>query len=496
MSMNIDKYYWYELTRNLQPIETANSLHVYSEVYKVGAEKVSLFWNISGNTIEPNEIEIEPWEEKPLKRTMIKDLSEKIDQKVLLKGWVSQWRELKKMSFVILRDRTGYSQIIVPKDLCKSLSPESVIEVVGVVKATTQSKDYNVEVNVEKFTIVSEAEVLPFPIYREDDIPPFHTLNQFRPLTLRKEKERCIFTIQSVVINAYREYLLSQGFTEINSTKLSAAGLEGGADMFEIDYFGHPMYLTQSPQFYKQMMVGVFERVFEVGKVYRAEGSNTNKHLSEFIGFDFEMGFINSVEEVMDMEENVLNYIFSKVLYCSKELEYLNIGLKRWNQLKFFKAFPRITYNDAVEIIKTEFGYEVPGVGLNTEAEKLICEYAKTKYDSDFVFITKYPLSERPFYAMPSENGVDSETFELLYKGMEITSGGQRIHNYQQLVESIKSKGLNPENFESYLMPFKYGMPAHGGMGLGVERLLKQMLELQVADEASLVPRTKEKFIH
>lgn len=496
MSMNIDKYYWYELTRNLQPIETANSLHVYSEVYKVGAEKVSLFWNISGNTIEPNEIEIEPWEEKPLKRTMIKDLSEKIDQKVLLKGWVSQWRELKKMSFVILRDRTGYSQIIVPKDLCKSLSPESVIEVVGVVKATTQSKDYNVEVNVEKFTIVSEAEVLPFPIYREDDIPPFHTLNQFRPLTLRKEKERCIFTIQSVVINAYREYLLSQGFTEINSTKLSAAGLEGGADMFEIDYFGHPMYLTQSPQFYKQMMVGVFERVFEVGKVYRAEGSNTNKHLSEFIGFDFEMGFINSVEEVMDMEENVLNYIFSKVLYCSKELEYLNIGLKRWNQLKFFKTFPRITYNDAVEIIKTEFGYEVPGVGLNTEAEKLICEYAKTKYDSDFVFITKYPLSERPFYAMPSENGVDSETFELLYKGTEITSGGERISNYNDLVSAIKSKNLNPDNFESYLIPFKYGMPSHGGCGIGCERLIMKMLNLNTAEECSLIPRTKDKFIH
>jgi len=495
--MIIDKYYWYELTRNLEPIETSNSLHLYCEVYKINNEKVSLFWNIGENTIEPNEIEIEPWKEKVLKRTMIKDLPNNINQKVFVKGWVSQWRELKKMSFVILRDRTGYSQIIVPKDLCKSLSPESVIEVVGIVKSTTQSTDYNVEINAEKFTIISEAETLPFPIYREEDIPPFHTLNQFRPLTLRKEKERCIFTIQSMVINAYREYLLGQGFTEINSTKLSAAGLEGGADMFEIDYFGHPMYLTQSPQFYKQMMVGVFERVFEVGKVYRAEGSNTNKHLSEFIGFDFEMGFINSVEEVMDVEENVLNYIFTKVYqYCSKELEYLNIDLKRWNQLKFFKSFPRITYNDTVEIIKNEFGYELIGIGLNTEAEKLICEYAKAKYDSDFVFITKYPLSERPFYAMPSENGVDSETFELLYKGMEITSGGQRIHNYQQLVDSIKSKGLTPENFESYLMPFKYGMPPHGGIGLGVERLLKQMLELQVADEASLIPRTKEKYTH
>jgi nondiscriminating aspartyl-tRNA synthetase len=244
------------------------------------------------------------------------------------------------------------------------------------------------------------------------------------------------------------------------------------------------------------MMVGVFERVFEVGKVYRAEGSNTNKHLSEFIGFDFEMGFISSVEEVMDMEENLLNYIFSKVLYCSKELEYLNIDLKRWNNLKFFKSFPRITYNEAVEIIKTEYNYELPGIGLNTEAEKLICEYAKTKYDSDFVFITKYPLSERPFYAMPSENGVDSETFELLYKGTEITSGGERISNYNDLVSSIKAKKLIPENFESYLMAFKYGMPPHGGCGIGCERLIMKMLNLNTAEECSLIPRTKDKYIH
>ena len=273
---------------------------------------------------------------------------------------------------------------------------------------------------------------------------------------MRKEKERCVFKIQSEIIWAYREYLRSQGFTEIQSTKLSAAGLEGGSEMFEIEYFGEKMYLTQSPQFYKQMMVGVYERVFEVGKVYRAEGSNSNRHLTEFVGFEFEMGFIESVEEIMQMEENVFEYIFNHLnKVCKSELEYLGVS-----ELKF-NPIPRITYERSLEILK-ESGMVYEKVGLNSEAEKVIGEWVEKNMNSEFVFITKYPLSERPFYAMPSPEEGCSETFELLYKGIEITSGGQRIHNYEQLVESIKAKGLNPESFESYLMAFKFGMPKHG----------------------------------
>ena len=502
MSMIIDKHYYYELTKELEPIESGTSLHVHGEIYKVGNEKISLFWNISSKSLAPDEVEVEPWVEPILERTLSSELTgwanqHLVNKKVLVKGWVSQFRELKKMSFLVLRDREGYCQIVIPKELSIPLLSETVVEIIGTLKLEPQCKYGGVEIIAEKINIISEAAVLPFPISREEGIPPFNTLNIFRPLTLRKEKERCIFKIQSEVINAYREYMRSQGFIEIQSTKLSAAGLEGGADMFNIDYFGEPMYLTQSPQFYKQMMVGVYERVFEVGKVYRAEGSNTNKHLSEFVGFDFEMGFINSVEEVMEMEENALNYIFRHINgKCNKELEHLGVEIKANNVLSFLPFIPRIAYNKVVEILKSEYNFEFYGIGLNTEAERLIGEYAKTYFNSEFVFITEYPLSERPFYAMPSDDGVSSETFELLYKGMEITSGGQRIHNYEQLCESIKAKGLNPENFESYLMPFKFGMPPHGGMGLGVERLLKQMLGLQTADEASLIPRTREKYIH
>lgn len=423
-------------------------------------------------------------------RTNVINLKENIGKEVTVKGWVSQFRSLKNMSFLVLRERTGYCQIFIPKEISISLSPESVVEVVGIVKEQSQSKYNGLEIITSSIRVISIAQTLPFPINREEGTPIFNTLNLFRPLTLRKEKERSIFKIQSEIIWAYREYLRSQGFTEIQSTKISASGLEGGSEMFEVGYFGEKMYLTQSPQFYKQMMVGVYERVFEVGKVYRAEGSNSNKHLTEFVGFEFEMGFIESVEEVMQMEENVFEYIFNHLnRVCMSELEYLGIG-----ELNFI-PIPRITYAESLEILK-ECGVNYEKIGLNSEAEKTIGEWIYKNKNSEFVFITKYPISERPFYAMLSEESGCSETFELLYKGMEITSGGQRIHNYEELVKSIESKGLNPELFESYLMAFKYGMPPHGGMGIGLERILKQMLNLNSAEEASLIPRTKEKFIH
>ena len=456
----------------------------------------------------------------PTERTLVRDLKEPLSKgrKILIKGYVSQYRELKKFSFIILRDRTGYCSIFVPKDVAITLSSETVIEVIGIVKFEPQSKYDGLEIVAESIKVVSEAETLPFPISREEDAPPFNTLNLFRPLTLRKEKERCIFKIQSEILTGFRQFMRKQDFIEINSPKISAAGLEGGSEMFEVDYFENKMYLTQSPQFYKQMMVGVYERVYEVGKVYRAEGSNTNKHLAEYVGLDFEMSFIDSVEDVMNMEEEMFKYVFKHISkHCKKELDYLNIDIK-------FNTIPRFTYEETINILNKEYNFTLPdkvtyaktgmtikngefvsidppvitpGIGLNTEAERLISEYVFNKTGSEFVFITKYPLSERPFYAMPSPEGENkSETFELLYKGMEITSGGARIHNYQQLKESITSKGINPDNFESYLMPFKYGMPPHGGCGIGLERVMMKLLNLDSVQESSLIPRTREKFIH
>lgn len=432
-------------------------------------------------------------------RTLINDLALNVDNKVIVSGHVYQYRKLAKMAFLVLRDRTGYCNVFIPKELILDLNPESVVSITGSVKLQKQSKYDGLEILAENIEIISMAAVLPFPINKDNveaDEVPFITLYKNRPITLRKEKERNIFKIYSEILYAFRKYLYSKGFVEISSTKLSSAGLEGGSDMFEVNYFEDKMFLTQSPQFYKQMMVGVYERVFEIGKVYRAEGSNSNKHLCEFTGLDFEMGFIDSVEDIMDMEEKVLHSIFTHLCFtCEKELKFFGVNIMYTNI-----SIPRISYYDCVtNILMPKLG-EYNKIGLNTEAEKIIGEYAKEKYNSDFVFITKYPLSERPFYAMPTEGeyniSATSETFELLYKGMEVTSGGQRIHNYEQLCASMLNKGLNIDLFESYLMTFKFGMPKHGGMGIGVERIIMNLLNLNSVQEASLIPRTAEKILH
>lgn len=413
-------------------------------------------------------------------RTLSNQLKEKVGQEVTVSGFTHQFRKLSKMSFLILRERTGYIQVFIPKSVFhENIYSESVVEITGVVKEEAQCR-YGYEISATNVRIISKAEVLPFPLNAPEEVP-FNTLNNFRPLTLRGEKERHIFKIQAEIIHAYREYMRSEGFTEIQSTKLSASGLEGGSDVFEVNYFGEKMCLTQSPQFYKQMMVGVYERVFEIGKVYRAEGSNTNRHLSEFIGFEFEVGFIESFHEIMKYEQEALRYIFTHLSNrCKVELEYFNVSLQMPEEI------PTITYNEVLSLFKV--------CEITSEVERNVGKYAMEKFGSEFIFITNYPKSERPFYSMP--NGELSETFDLLYKGVEITSGGQRIHNYSELVNSIKAKGLNPESFNSYLMPFKYGMPPHGGMGIGLERIIKQMLNLNVAEEASLIPRTKDRFLH
>lgn len=427
-----------------------------------------------------------------MKRTLVNQLPKLVGQKVKVSGYVNNVRKLGKFSFVVLRERTGMCQIIIPKNILnQTITPETVIEVEGYIKIEPQSRYGGVELVAESVNILSSAEIVPIQINKEEEGSTFHLSYTHRPIALRRERERSIFKIQSEFIRLYREYLYTQKFTEIHSTKLSASGLEGGSELFNVEFFERSMYLTQSPQFYKQMMVGVYERVFEVGKVYRAEGSNTNRHLAEYIGLEIEMGFIENVEEVMSMEESCFKYIFNKLNeICKSELSYFNCYPLE------FAPIPRLTYQETIEILKTEYNKTFERVGLNSEMEILIGEYVKKKYNSELVFITKYPLSERPFYAMPSEEKGCSETFELLYKGMEITTGGQRINNYEQLKEAIVEKGMNPESFGSYLMPFKHAMPPHGGLGIGTERVIKQMLNLSTVHEASLIPRSKEHFLH
>lgn len=419
-----------------------------------------------------------------MERTLIENLNEHIGKSVLLKGFVQTTRNVSKnLTFIQLRERSGVTQIVVKSKL--SLNIESVIEVKGKVVLSPQSKFNGIEVLSEEINIISEGmNELPITINKKEEIP-FSTLVNYQALTLRLPFRRFIFKMQSEFLKYYREYMNLYGFTEINSTKLVSSGAEGGGSMFEVDYYGEKVYLSQSPQLYKQMMVGVYERVFEVGKVYRAEGSNSNRHLSEFTGLEVEMGFINSYKDIVEMEERIFNYIFANIeSNHSEELKSFGIELRVPGNI------PKIPYKEAIEIVGGNYEN-----GLTNENEMELYKYVKKEFGSDFVFVMGYPSSKRPFYTMQSEKEEgNTESFELIYKGIEITSGSQRIHNYSSLLERMEKLNVNPSNFEEYLLSFKTGMPPHGGFGIGLERVIKQMLNLQNVEEASLIPRTKSRF--
>jgi len=284
--------------------------------------------------------------------------------------------------------------------------------------------------------------------------------------------------------------LTKEGFTEIFTPKLVSEGAEGGTEVFKVKYFEREAYLAQSPQFYKQMMVGAgFERVFEIAHVYRAEEHNTNRHLNEYISMDFEMGFIEDETEIMDMEERLLKEILKKVK--EEGNEYLEVLEAEMPEIQ--GEIPRMKLKDALNILEKEYNKKNLDGDLDPEGEKLICRYAKEKLNSDFIFLTHYPRRKRPMYTMPCGE-LETHSFDLLFRGIEITTGGQRIHNYEELIENIEYKELNPDNYSSYTCIFKYGMPKHGGLAIGLERLTTQLLGLENVREASLIPRDRTRL--
>ena len=307
-----------------------------------------------------------------------------------------------------------------------------------------------------------------------------------RPVSLRNVRERAKFKIQEGIVRGFREFLSSQGFTEVHTPKIVSRGAEGGANVFKLNYFNKKAELGQSPQFYKQMMVGVFDRVFEVAPVFRAEKHNTTRHLNEYIGLDFEMGYIDSFEDVMAMETGFLKFTMEllKSEY-KKELDMLGIDLPSISQI------PHVRFAEAKQLVSEKYNRKIRNpFDLEPEKEVLIGRYFKEEYDSDFVFVTHYPSKKRPFYAMddPEDTSV-TLSFDLLYKGLEITTGGQRIHDYQMILEKMEKRGMDPEDIKDYLMIFKYGMPPHGGLGIGLERLTMRLLDEQNVRETSLFPR-------
>ncbi|NRG33166.1 aspartate--tRNA(Asn) ligase [Niallia circulans] len=426
------------------------------------------------------------------KRVLISECEQYVGKEVVLKGWVKKIRQLGKVGFLLLRDRTGTIQCVLEQEQNQlKIETESVVQVTGVLVDTEKTAN-GVELQVRELTILAEAGPLPFEINKNHvKVGLDHLLNH-RVLSLRHEQINAIFTIQSMFVKGFTEFLTTEGFTHIFTPKIVSQGAEGGANVFTFNYFDKHAYLAQSPQFYKQMMVGAgFERVFEIAPVYRAEEHNSSRHLNEYISLDVEIGFIDNVEEVMEMERRVLQYTFQYVKeHCSNQLDLLKVEIPVLNNI------PKMTLEEAQQLLKDKYQKSSPEGDLNTEGEKYIGRYIKDKYGSDFVFITNYPRTSRPMYTMPNkENPALTDSFDLLYKGSEITSGGQRIHCQTELIESFKEKGLNPSEFTTYINSFAYGMPPHGGFGIGLERIIMKFLNLGNIREASAFPRDCDRLI-
>ncbi len=429
-------------------------------------------------------------------RTMVGETPKLVGQEIKLAGWVNTRRDHGKIIFIDLRDRSGLVQIVGSQAL-KELRPEDVVEITGLVKerpaAMVNQKipTGGVEVEAKEVKILAKAEELPFDTGQEELKVSLPTLLDYRSLSLRHPRNRAIFKVQETIISAFRESLKKQGFTEIQVPTIVPSATEGGAQVFKIKYFDHEAYLAQSPQLYKQIMVGIFERVFTLAHAYRAEPSITTRHMTEYLGLDAEMGFIESFAEIMDMVELLMRDIFQKVREENEsELKLFSATLP-----KLSEKIPRIKMREAQEIIFKRTGRDNRHEpDLEPEDEKEICWWALEEQGSELVFITHYPTKKRPFYTFPDEKDPEfTNSFDLLGRGLEWVTGGRRINDYQTLLDHVKKWGNKPEDFDIYLQAFKYGMPPEGGFCLGAERITMQILGLENIRLASLFPRDMER---
>jgi len=422
-----------------------------------------------------------------MERSYVKELSSQVGQKVLVKGYVTAIRKHGSLAFLNLRDRSGNVQIVINDrknlDLIDDLNLSSVISVNGDVVESSATK-LGVEIqNPEIFVLTKVNEILPIEVYKDSLNIHLDTDLDYRSISIRQEKYRAIFKVQAVLVAAYREYMTGASATEFFGPAMTSASSEGGAEVFNLPYFESKATLAQSNQLYKQMMIPVFEKVFALQKWFRAENSNTRRHLTEGSQMEFEMGFIDSFSDVMDELENVMRFMLEKVREnCVFELEYLKIDLPITPE----GQFPRLKFSEVKEILEKEYGMSTKHwKDMTTEGEKAILDYSREKLGSEFLFITNF--DKGVFYAYKDVNGV-YQNFDLLCREAEIVSGGQRVHDYETLLSSIKEAGMNSDDLEEYLAIFKYGMPPHGGFGIGLERLTMLVLGLENIREATLFP--------
>jgi nondiscriminating aspartyl-tRNA synthetase len=426
----------------------------------------------------------------------ISEISDILDNNVSgfvkLNGAIHTIRDMGEFAFIVLRKREGLVQCVYEEGVSdfsvKDLREGMTVVAEGHINEEERAP-HGFEVRLKDITILSspkEDAVMPLPISKWKMKTSLETKLAYRPISLRNIRERAIFKIQEGIVRGFRDFMFSQNFTEIRTPKIVAGNAEGGANVFKLEYFGRKAFLAQSPQFYKQTMVGVYDRVFEAAPVFRAEKHNTTRHLNEYTSLDFEMGYIKGFEDIMAMETEMLRSVFAllKEKYA-KELKLLDVKLPELTKI------PAVRFDEAKVLVSEKYQRKIRNpYDLEPEEEILIGKYFKEEYDSDFVFVTHYPSKKRPFYAMddPSDPKF-TLSFDLLFKGMEITTGGQRIHDYEEQVKKMEARGMDVNDFTNFLMIHKHGMPPHGGLGIGLERLTMKIIDEQNVRETTLFPR-------
>jgi nondiscriminating aspartyl-tRNA synthetase len=425
-----------------------------------------------------------------VERIWTTDIGEHVGERVELAGWLHRLRRLSHVTFLILRDAKGLAQIVVEDEALAThlaeLHNETVLRVEGTVRAEAQAPG-GVEVHDPIVQVISPSQPPPLDLFRPTLKAPLPTILDYAPLTLRHLRHRALFQLAAASVQGFRSTLREMEFVEIQTPKIVGSATEGGANVFSLDYFGRPAYLAQSPQFYKQIMVGVFERVFEVGPVFRAEPHDTPRHLNEYVSLDAEIGFIRDHTDVMARLTRVISGMVETIrLDAADAVSLLGLSLPEVPD-----SIPAIHFTEAQEILERETGENVSGEpDLAPAHERLLGEWARREHNSDFLFVTGYPMVKRPFYTHPDPHRPGySNSFDLLFRGLELVTGGQRLHLYQDYLDTLHARQLDPAALEDYLNAFKYGMPPHGGFAIGLERWVARLVEAPNVKETTLFPR-------
>ncbi len=420
------------------------------------------------------------------------NIADHIGETVELSGFVYKLRVLSEFGFILLQHGNDLIQVVFTGDLgATGIKENGAISIKGKVTETNIKDTFvnpkHCEIQLTDYTILSTpSEPMPFDVTKKKLDIHNDVKFDFRYLSMRHPLEKAIFRIQSALVQGVRAFLIAEQFTEVRSPKIVKEGAEGGANIFSFEYFGKQAFLTQSPQFYKEFCTGVFERVFEIAPVFRAEKHHTNRHINEYTSMDLEFSHIESFYDVLNLEAAMLKYVFEHLNgQVSHELAMWNV------ELPVIDTIPVLRFYEVKDIVEKEYGIKPKdSFDLAPIEELKISEYIKAKHNSDFVFITHYPSAKRPFYAKDDPNEPTlTLSFDLLFRGIEITSGGQRIHDYDELITKMKQKEMNPDEFEFFSNAHKYGLPPHGGLGMGLERLTQKLLGLDNIKSATMFPR-------